>query len=120
MAFHAPRGVTGVGRPEAVGRGVRGGCEIRGGCKRGRRHTTLQKQNESQGGLLLNGWMVDALLRDKMNRRVGLVNCYLPCSLPCSLPWQHGERQQGWYTSGTLGKQFPNLTTQFILSPSTN
>ena len=31
------------------------------------------------------------------------------------LPWQHGTRQQGLYISGTLRKQFPNLTAQFIL-----
>ena len=33
-----------------------------------------------------------------------------------SLPWQPGTRQQGWYISGGLRKQFPNLTLQFILS----
>ena len=32
------------------------------------------------------------------------------------MPWQHGTRQQGWYTSGTLRKEFPNLTVHFILS----
>ena len=36
-----------------------------------------------------------------------------------SLPWQPGTRQQGWYIRGTLRKQFPNLTVQFILSLST-
>ena len=36
-----------------------------------------------------------------------------------SLPWQYGTGQQGWYTSGTLRKQFPDLTVQFILSLST-
>ena len=35
-----------------------------------------------------------------------------------SLPWQHGTRQQGWHTGGTLRKQSPNLTVQFILSLS--
>ena len=38
-------------------------------------------------------------------------------SSPC-LPWQPGRRQQGWYISGALRKQFPNLTVQFILSLS--
>ena len=33
-----------------------------------------------------------------------------------SLPWQHGTRQQSWYTSGILRKQFPNLTVQLISS----
>ena len=28
------------------------------------------------------------------------------------------QRQQGWYTIGTLRKQFPNLTVQIILSLS--
>ena len=37
-----------------------------------------------------------------------------------SLPWWYGSRQQGWHTSGTLRKQFPNLTVQFILSLSIN
>ena len=32
------------------------------------------------------------------------------------MPWQHDTRQQGWYFSGTLRKQFPNLIVQFILS----
>ena len=33
------------------------------------------------------------------------------------LPWEHGTTQQGWYVGGTLEKQSPNLTAQFILSP---
>ena len=32
------------------------------------------------------------------------------------MPWQLGTRRQGWYTSGTLRKLFPNLTVQLILS----
>ena len=35
------------------------------------------------------------------------------------LPSQHGTRQQGWYISGILIKQFLNLTVEFILSLST-
>ena len=35
-----------------------------------------------------------------------------------NFPWQQSTRQQGWYSSGTLRKQFPNLTVQIILSPS--
>ena len=38
---------------------------------------------------------------------------------PLACLWHDGTRQQGWYTSGTLRKQFPNLTVQFILSLST-
>ena len=32
--------------------------------------------------------------------------------------WHHGTRQQGWHISGTLRKQFPYFTVQFILSLS--
>ena len=57
----------------------------------------------------------DNLLRDKTNCTVGYVNSFV---ISPSLPWQHGTRQQGWYMSGTMRKQFLNLTIQFILSLS--
>ena len=44
---------------------------------------------------------------------------WLTVCLSPSSPWQGGIRQQGWYTTETLIKQFPNLTVQFILSLST-
>ena len=55
----------------------------------------------------------NVLQRDKMNRTVGFVRFFVTSS---SLPWQLELRQQDWYISGTLRKQFPNLTVQFILS----
>ena len=57
-----------------------------------------------------------SLPRDKMNCTVGFVWCFLRVPLAC--PWQHGTGQQGWHTSGTLRKQFPNLTGQLMLSLS--
>ena len=48
-----------------------------------------------------------------MNCIVGFVSCF--CEFP-GLPLQHGTRQQGWFTSGTLRKEFSNLTALFILS----
>ena len=56
------------------------------------------------------------VLRDKMNCTVGFVSCFL--CIPLASFGKNGTRQQGWYISGTLRKQFPNLTVQFILSLS--
>ena len=50
-----------------------------------------------------------------MDCTVGFASCF--CEL-VALAMQHGTRQQGWYFSGTLRKQFSNLTVQFILSHS--
>ena len=55
------------------------------------------------------------VLSDKMPRRVGFVNHFLGYSP--ALPWQQESRQQGWYTSGTLRKQFtkPIQFTKLLL-----
>ena len=55
------------------------------------------------------------VLSDKMPRRVR-VGKHISESSP-SLLWQQGRGQQGWYTSGTVGKQFTKPTPRGILSP---
>ena len=58
----------------------------------------------------------DKILRPKMNCIVRFGNDYSETS-PC-LPWQRETGQQGWFTRGTLRKQFTKPTVQFILGRS--
>ena len=49
-----------------------------------------------------------------MNSGIGFKDCFARVPLACLGTWQHGTRQQGWYTSGTLKKKLIKPTTQFI------
>ena len=64
---------------------------------------------------ILPDYGVGLLLSDKTSCTVGFVKCFSPPSLAL----QYVTRQKNWYTKGTVRKQFPNLTVQFILSLST-